>query len=309
MSELILTPGVYEMDAARYHADPCLRPSLSASMARLLESRSPMHAREAHPRLNPNLAGDEATEAMQEGTALHSLILEKTDLLEVCDFPDWRTKPAQEARKTAISAGKIPVLAKRAAALYRCAERVSEQLAAHKEASDAFTNGKAETNLIWEDETPWGPIWCRSRVDWLGANVIDDLKTTPMSAHPNSWGKKLTQDGYATQAAFYLRGCQRLGLPIRQFRFIVVETKPPFGLCVVQPAPDLMAIAEDAVERAMETWGWCLKHDRWPGYPDRICHIEARSWDLAQHEETKATKPRGYMPSSPLVTKAGMPFA
>src|SRR5215831_5713580 len=47
-----VTPGVYAMPAAQYHADPCPTPSLSASIIKLICLDSPAHAWTAHPKLN-----------------------------------------------------------------------------------------------------------------------------------------------------------------------------------------------------------------------------------------------------------------
>ena len=48
--------GVIE---AEYHADPAPEPSLSRSLAHTLLTRSPRHAWQAHPRLNPAWLPDE----------------------------------------------------------------------------------------------------------------------------------------------------------------------------------------------------------------------------------------------------------
>ena len=44
----------YDMTTDEYHADPCPEPSLSASIAETIWRESPNHARNEHPRLNPN---------------------------------------------------------------------------------------------------------------------------------------------------------------------------------------------------------------------------------------------------------------
>ncbi|MFC0384371.1 PD-(D/E)XK nuclease-like domain-containing protein [Muricoccus vinaceus] len=305
----IIEPGTYpDVPAAAYHADPCPAPSLSASIAHKLETQSALHAWAAHPRLNPDHDAGASTEAQEVGTALHALIIEGRDMIDGHPFPDWRTKVAQAARDASRAAGRIPLLEEKAAELWECASSVRKNLAVH-EAADAFTDGVPEAVMAWQEETPWGPIWCRSRVDWLGAAFLDDLKTTTGSAHPDTWSKKLLPDGYALQAAFYLRGARALGRRPRAFRFIVAEQKPPYGVTVMQLAPDLMAIAEDAVERAMEAWAWSLRENRWPGYPTRICHAEARSWELAALEDRKVTRKRGYMHSEARVLRTGVPFA
>ena len=47
----VACPGVYQLDALAYHADPCPVPSLSAGVAHTLLTQSPLHAKYCHPRL------------------------------------------------------------------------------------------------------------------------------------------------------------------------------------------------------------------------------------------------------------------
>src|SRR5260221_5320495 len=50
---MIDTPGLYDIADADYHADCCAVPSLSSSIVKLLDQQTPLHAWQAHPRLNP----------------------------------------------------------------------------------------------------------------------------------------------------------------------------------------------------------------------------------------------------------------
>ena len=66
----------YSMRAAAYHADPCERPSLSSSIAKILLEKTPRHAWTAHPRLNPDFAAKDESK-FDLGTAVHELMLGK----------------------------------------------------------------------------------------------------------------------------------------------------------------------------------------------------------------------------------------
>lgn len=304
-----MTPSVIlGMPAAQYHADPCPEPSLSASVAHLLDTQSALHAWTAHPKLNPEWTLDDPTAAQEVGTALHALIIEGRDIITPCPFPNWTTKDARVARDAARLGGNIPLLAHNAAEARRCAATVRDRLAQH-EAKDAFTDGEPEAVLVWQERTPYGPVWCRSRCDWLGTRWLDDLKTTGGSAHPDTWCRKVAKEGYALQAAFYLRGARALGRQPRGFRFVVIEQEPPYGLSVVTLAGDMLAIADAAVERALEAWGWCLREQQWPGYPTQIHRLSATGWELAQLEERQQAPRRGYMHSEPAVVQSGAPWA
>ena len=39
-----LEPGIHNLSAEVYHADPCVKPSLSSSIANVLLQQSPLHA-------------------------------------------------------------------------------------------------------------------------------------------------------------------------------------------------------------------------------------------------------------------------
>nr|WP_246523726.1 PD-(D/E)XK nuclease-like domain-containing protein [Neoroseomonas eburnea] len=307
------------MPAARYHADPVAQLSLSASIAHILLSQSPAHARWAHPRLNPSWQDSEPTTQQDEGTALHAAILENRGVVALCDFPDWRKKEAQEARRLARETGKVPILAHRWAEIEGTAAAVRAALRGH-EVGDVLASGVAERVMVWREDTAAGPVWCRSRVDWLRATTapigyVWDLKTVGGSAEPGAWGKKLTSDGYALQAAFYLRGARALGLEPSGFRFIVVERDAPHGVSVCECAPDLMHFAEQQARAALELWGQCIHSGEWPSYPPRVAAVEAPSWAMMQWEERalrveRETKAKPfYMPESQRVVNSGAPFA
>lgn len=313
-----MTPGLHDLPAHRYHADPCDAPSLSASIAHILLSQSPAHAWWSHPRLNLAHQDGPPTTEQDEGTALHAAILENRAVVALCEFPDWKTKAAQEARRLARETGEVPILARRWEVIQGVAQSVREQLAAH-EVGDVLAAGHAEKVMVWRETTPAGPIWCRARVDWLPSLLpgvcLYDLKTVGGSAEPGAFGRKMANDGYALQAAFYLRGARALGLEPSGFRFIVVERDPPFGLSVCEMAPDLAHFASVQAEAAVREWGRCLHSDRWPSYEPKVAHIEAPVWITSQWEEralrleTLAKERPFYMPEDRRVVNSGAPFA
>lgn len=314
-----MTPGIYDMPAADYHADPCPAPSLSSGIGHTLVTRSPLHAWSAHPR-HPDFERDEPTAEQEEGTALHALILENRAQVEVIDAPDWRTKAAQEARKAARAAGKVPILLNRWMDLRKVEGASRQQLSEHEAAPILHQDyGRPEQTLIWQEHTKHGSIWCRARADWWpnnGVGWIGDLKTVSGSADPGAWGKKMATEGPAFQAAFYVRGARALGFGgIEGMRFVVVERDAPFALSVCEAAPTLAEFAYRQVAEAIETWAACLHAGEWPGYADRVAYVDLPGWlefqwadrDLRREQ---AGKPKPfYMPSDKRVVNSGAPFA
>ena len=291
MTHLIDKPGVYDISDEVYHADPCIEPSLSASIAKVILEQSPRHAWGQHPRLNPKFEREEKTQ-FDIGTAAHALLLHGEAKVQIIDAPDFKTKAAREARDAARAAGRIPLIAAKWVDVQNMVAAARAQLRHHSEASDAFQNFKPEQTLVWrEDEA-----WCRCKLDALprGGNVFYDYKSTNGRAEPEYWGSRtLGETGCDVQSGFYRRGIREiLGIENPHFRFVVQETSPPYALCVVQLSPEAQEAADRMAEQALYFWRWCCQHDRWPGYAARIAYVDMPPWRARkwlEHEERAAS--------------------
>jgi hypothetical protein len=272
--------------AADYHADPAPAPSLTASIANVLINESPAHARAAHPRLNPNFVRVEE-DKFSLGTVMHQLLLEGIDAAHVVHAYSWRTAAAKEARDEARAHGRVPLLTHQHDEAKRAVEAAQEQIAAHPAQPPLFTDGKPEQTIMWEES---GGVWCRARLDWRRDDdlVIDDLKTCGQSADPRRWQRTMIGIGAATQARFYCRGIKALTGREPDFRFVVVETHEPYAVSVVSLAPSLEQLADAQVEYAIRTWRRCIDTGEWPGYDQRVAHVEAPGWMEADWFEREA---------------------
>jgi hypothetical protein len=127
-------PGIYrDFPTADYFADPTPEPSFSQSLAKILIDQSPLHARQAHPRLAEPVDGDDdETEKYNKvlaiGNAAHALMLDRGKVLAVGEFKDWKKKDAQEFKADAIAAGKEPILRKHFETAGRMVDAAIEQL-------------------------------------------------------------------------------------------------------------------------------------------------------------------------------------
>lgn len=276
-----MNPGIHQIGADDYHADPCDTPSLSASIACILINQSPAHARAAHPRFNEDFER-EAEPKFDLGTAAHGLFLQGDANVRVVYADSWRTKEAKELREEAYANGQTPLLEKDWLRVQAMASGIREQTATFNADPPLFDSGKPEQTLVWEDHG----ITCRARLDWLhnSNDAIDDIKTTGASANPAAWGKRTMYDiGADLQCAFYLRGIEAVtGRTDVQFRYVIVETKPPYALSVVSLPPAVLTIARKKVQAAIELWGKCLANDSWPGYPTQVCYPDLPGWIEAQ---------------------------
>lgn len=287
----ISKPGIYtEVSERDYHADCVVEPSLSASIAKLLIGRSPMHAWHAHPRLRVEAVDepDEPTRAMDRGTAAHALLLGKGAAVRIIDADDYKTKEARASRDEARAMGMTPLLRADAEAVRELVAAAGTQLG-ESDLAGIFDDGDPEVTMVWQD----GGAWCRSRVDYLpraarqgGHIVVPDLKTTAGSAHPDTWQQRLFDMGADIQAAFYERGLRALipGVRSVRFTFVVVEQDPPYGLSIVSLSGEALDDARQNVEAAIALWRQCLATNHWPGYPGTITTVDPKPWRTGENE-------------------------
>lgn len=281
-----LAPGIHDMPADQYHADPCPVPSLSSGIAKVLVRRSPMHAHHAHPRFGGN--GMEPTATMDAGSIMHGLILGKGGEYVAIEADDYRTRAAQARRDEIRASGMVPVLARVLDDLTRAADSALEQMRQHPDCAGFFAPGTSEAVLIAND----GPTWLRCMVDRLPddrALPWYDLKTTKMSAAPAEFQRAMIRE-HAFQRAFYMNIGRMLGLKPRQFLFIAIEQDAPHGVSVVTAAASLAKIADAEVERAVSLWRRCVSTNSWPGYPLATAHVEAPAWMLMDSDMTQHTE-------------------
>jgi hypothetical protein len=253
-------------------------PSLNSSLAHLLLTRSAAHVRIAHPRLNPAWQPQEASR-FDLGAAAHAVLLEgRRDLLAVCNFADWRTKLAQQARDDARANGQIPVLLEQAAAIEGMVDAAQATLAASPDLKDLGPLD-AERTLLWQD----GPTWLRSRPDWLARDyaAILSYKTTAASAEPGAFQRIILGSGYHVQAAFELAGIKAKTGKDAAYVWLVQEVDAPFACSLLGMTPEFRAFAETARRKAVSVWAECLATDCWPAYPNRICYLDLPPWAQA----------------------------
>jgi hypothetical protein len=283
-----LGAGIYTIGADTYFGDPCDRPSLTSTIARILINESPLHAWTAHPKLNPAHENQEAGH-FDIGTAAHSLLLEGAANVVVVDAKDWRTKVAQEERDAAHAAGLQPLLVHQWEDLKRMVTAAREQLDALDARPPIFQDGQAERSLIWDEHG----VICRARLDWLRDDfaAVDDYKTTSRSANPASFSRTLFNVGYDLQAAFYLRGLEALTGAVAQWRWVVQEIAPPYALSVVSLTPAALDLAQAKVDFAIARWRECVESGSWKGYPTEVCYAELPGWEEARWLEREGTQP------------------
>jgi len=219
---------------------------------------------------------------MDLGSAVHGILLEQDESrIVVIEAENYLKKDAQAARDLARLQRKTPLLTEDFAMAKMITEAVHRQLKG-SELDGIFDDGQPELTGIWED----GGALCRIRADWAPRHeqLIVDLKTTGTSSEPNKFVRRISDGGYDIQGTFYPRGWKKLTGEDRKFVYLIVENEPPFALTMATLQPEWVEMAAQVTQIAIETWTRCLETDIWPGYPDRVCHLEIPPWRRMQLE-------------------------
>jgi hypothetical protein len=269
-----MKPGIYEMPEDEYHADPVPGGSLSSTGARkILPPGCP--ARFHYDRHNPPTT----SKAFSMGRAAHQIVLGVDPGIFVGDYPNWRTKAAQEAKAAAEAAGLVALLPDDMAQI----EAMADQIRAHTVATKLLSNGKPEQTLIWQDEETG--VWCRARLDFLPDTpppgrrlILPDYKTSK-SAEPEYMRKHIYDYGYYIQAAWYRRGAKALRIDEDAlFVFIVQEKEPPYIVTLFVPDYTMLAYGEAQCQRALKKYAECEAKGVWGPYSDEIVYVSLPAW-------------------------------
>ncbi len=293
---MIEAPGIFpDLAMAEYLADPCPVPSLSASCALRLITRSPLHAWQEHPRLG-GVKGEDAGVA-DIGSVAHDLLLGGEGKIAVIDPAEYRSKPTKdspdgnipigwtntairEARDSARSRGLTPILLEDFSEVQRMNDAAREFIAT-SEIAGVFETGAAEQTVVWRE----GDAWCRARPDWLNGTTCLHYKTTEASAEPAAFIRGIMRSmGYGFAMAFYARGLSVIAPSVDRHVILIQEQTAPYACSLISLIPSKWEIEFSSVTRAIKLWSQCMWSSKWPGYSGRIHYAEPTAWELAESE-------------------------
>lgn len=279
-----MTARLLDVTPAQYLQDPCSTPSLSASIAHTLVSRSPLHAWADHPKLG-NLQRS-STAAQDDGSIIHRLLLGRGANYEIIHAPDWRTKDAKAQRDQATADGKIPVLVEKFIELKHAADTIGDKL---KRDFGIVFDGDSEVAIEFTEVGNEGPVLCRAMLDHvkMGSPIpIMDVKKT-VSADLRSCSKNAYYYGMDIAHAAYTSALSSLVPEITgraDILFLFVEADPPYPIVPARLDGAFKTLGERRWLRAVQLWEKCLAENRWPSYTDSIATLEAPAWMLTQEE-------------------------
>lgn len=272
----IVAPGVYDVPAEVYHADPVPAGSLSSSGARkLLRPSCPALFKYERDH------GQPYKKVFDLGTAAHKLVLGSGPELVDMGPGRWDTNEAKARVKAIRERGAIPLKE----AEYQQVQEMAAALRRHPVAAALFNpeRGRAEQSLFWQD--PQTGIWRRARFDWLpdridGRLIIPDYKTC-LSAEPEALRKSVYNFGYFQQAPWYIDAAVALGLhggAKPAFVFVAQEKTPPYLVTVFELDVVALGIGRDLNRKAIDLYAECVRTGRWPGYSDDIELLSLPGW-------------------------------
>jgi hypothetical protein len=265
---IIRAPGVYELDAAEYLADPVLGGSISNSGGRLIiDPGCPAKYRHAQ-----DSGASKTSDAFDLGHAVHTVALGKGETIEVRpgEFRDYRTKAAREWLASVRARGNTPVTPEQMVQV----QAMAEALLADPWAAQLLGQpGKPEQVLVWWDET--SGVWRRAMLDWLpdapvpGRRlVIVDLKSCEAAAPNEDMSRKIYNFAYHRQAVTQMDGAIALGLAPdgAETVLLFIETSAPYLVTPVRIDTRAQAIGRYENRAALDAFAQCQASGVWPGY-------------------------------------------
>jgi|ERR1017187_4185309 hypothetical protein len=279
---MTLEPGLHlDIPAADYHGDPCANPSLSSSIAKVILGQTPKHAWMKHPRLNPDYQ-PEADDKFNLGSVVHELMLGRGGGIEIIVANDFKTKEARARRDDARAAGLTPILSHQFVEAQQITTAALFALAETLGAGNFFSpKSISEAVAVWIDIG--GPL-CRAMIDRFSpedGGSIWDIKTTSAGLSDAALARTIVNFGYDLSAAFYMRAARALSGSLNanaSFRWVFVETEPPFEVRVIRADATTIALGDRKAACAIAKWRRCLESGVWPGYPRTIERIDYPSW-------------------------------
>lgn len=287
---MIDRPGIYDIPAEEYLADPVKGGSFSASGVKTILRAPKLYLHEkSNPRTSDAFDLGTATHTKVLGVGLPTEIVMKTGKDKtLTPAEDYATVSARQHRDEIRAAGKVPMLAKDAERV----DAMAEAVLAHPIARAVLEQpGKTEQTAVAQD--PESGVWLRSLIDFLpdrteGRTVLADLKTAASAWRPD-FERSAASYGYDVQAVFYqhvvrlARGDQDTA-----FLFLVVEKEPPHLVSVIELVGEFAETGAIRMRAGIERFKACTETGEWPGYPLDVQYAEPPRYHVTQTEEQYA---------------------
>jgi hypothetical protein len=279
-----MTARILNVTEDAYHADPCVSPSLSHSIAHTLISESPRHAWLEHPRLGGTKR--KSTRVMDEGAILHRLLLDEGAEFDVISADSFRTKDAKAEREESIKAGRIPLLIKDFELLLNASNAIRRN-AANQGFPIGLPGAQSEMSIEFTEKVGEEDVLCRCRIDQARADhILYDVKKV-RSANPKNIERLIVENAMDLQHVVYTRAYEQLipeALGRADFVFLFCETEPPYEVVPGRLDGAFREIGNRRWMKAVRLWRQLLLDGSWPwpGYADGAVTLMAPAWTISQ---------------------------
>jgi len=262
-------------------AIPTKTPALSAHVAHVLETESPLHAWTYHRRLGGK--PKPPTSPMELGTIMHNLLLEGGNRVVELPYDAYRSNEAKAEKAKVLALDLLPVLSEKLVEAKTCVERWRERLQSIRILGEPFdfSGGVSEVPLEWTEDG----VLCHGRPDWLRKDraLIVDWKTTEGNNAPETCAAALLRSAGVIQDHAY-RTAVEIEHPELAGRvqcvFLFAQIVEPFAVTPITCAASMREIGSGRWRRARETWERCLRTNTWPSYATSPVAVEAPAWAL-----------------------------
>ena len=261
-----LTPPLTKPELTRkdcsnedYHQDP----AISSSHVKLIRESPHLYYSKY---LDPKAPKQRSTQAMLQGTIVHSAVLEPESFHQeyLVLSANRTTKIGKAEIKEAEASGRMAITTSE----YDLAMAMADAVRAHPAAADLLSQGEAESSWWWTD--PETDLRCKVRPDWLNKSgqYLIDLKTC-QDATPRGFARAALSLGYHLQQQHYLQA-----FPDCKFYFIAAEKTYPYQVGVYELDEDARLRGQELWQKLMTKLAKCRATGIWPGLSASIETIE-----------------------------------
>lgn len=226
----------------------------------------------------------EDTDTLRVGRAGHTAVLEPDRFL--LEYTVWRNHPDGKTRKRqgadwdefrAANSDKT-ILTE---AQYRTALAMRDAAHRHPAARRLLDErGKCEVTIRWTH--PRTGLACISRLDYL-CSAITDVKTTRNTA-PAKFAADCARFGYDLQAGFYGDAAAYAGLGALPFKFLALQSVPPYDVAVFNVPEDVLTVGRVKYEEAIDKVIACRESKSWPGASPDEEELRLPAWATPEEE-------------------------
>lgn len=281
-TSMLLADGVYaNVPRDLYDASDRTNISLLKHIARSAEH---YHHREQTP--------DDDTKPKKVGRAVHVMTLEPArvgELIAVWDGgrragKDWEAFKALHSGKDLLTEEE-----------YEESKAMAKKVRADPVAGPYLDRGNSEVTLLWsvpvvamlgDGSLDMGQvIKCRRRIDFDAPHAIVELKTA-RDGRKEKFSRQGHDLGYFPAASWSVDGYAHAsgrGI-IKPYKFIVVESSPPYVVSVYEPTPDEMKRGREDYQGWLNRLATCRANNHWPGYYEHEEPIERPYWEQTDGE-------------------------